>query len=325
MELVSLEDFVKHVCSSLGYKERESGVLKAKANEFFQQESFFTLKALIQTVTQSMLESAHLRVLWPYVKELQGPPELTERKQLVRRKALQEMLRITFEKSWIDQGFNVKDLRLDQHCSWIDCLFCDFGFDLLDFEGVASHQKHHSDKQGMASPSEVNGGVISGKKKSSPAKKRGRPVGHVEEKGLKKKPTRERKGVKGDLEKLPASLPRLVARFCKDSDPSIVFYSCQWSNEHGEVEYRKEVSVVDLATAYGDSIVDSVMDYDEANLVNFQIDHLQQSRASADDGVTEYLVRWLGYPHEVFDTWQSEETLGNVADALIKELHKKRQ
>jgi len=68
-----LDDFLTEVCDFLHYyDEGATEKVKAKANDWFDEENLHSLIALLQVATEQMLMEAKLKFLWIYVKDLQG-------------------------------------------------------------------------------------------------------------------------------------------------------------------------------------------------------------------------------------------------------------
>ena len=73
----TLDELLDDVCRMLKYDDDGAGKLKDKANAFFEEETLLTTLAVLQTVTEPMLVQAKLRVLWPYVINLQDKVSAT--------------------------------------------------------------------------------------------------------------------------------------------------------------------------------------------------------------------------------------------------------
>jgi hypothetical protein len=67
----SLDELLADVCGFLKYEDEHAEKLKAKAIAFFDEETLYTTRAVLQSVIEALLEKAKLRVLWPYIKDLQ--------------------------------------------------------------------------------------------------------------------------------------------------------------------------------------------------------------------------------------------------------------
>ncbi len=59
------------VCASLGYDEGASARLRERANAFFDEQLFFSARALLMAATEALLRDNALIVLWPAVRDLQ--------------------------------------------------------------------------------------------------------------------------------------------------------------------------------------------------------------------------------------------------------------
>jgi hypothetical protein len=68
----SLDDVLEAICSHLKYDQGAAGTLCVRTSKWFEEESIFSLKALLQVCTEAVLGEAKLKVLWVYIKDLQG-------------------------------------------------------------------------------------------------------------------------------------------------------------------------------------------------------------------------------------------------------------
>lgn len=162
VELPSLEGFLSHVCVTLGYKEHDAEALKTAAMNFFRAQFLFTVKALLHTATEKMLETAHLRVLWPFVKQLQeenGLGDSSKKKvegsapaqsKQVLAAALQALKRSCMN-AWVFEGNKEELLKISDDCCWFRCEQCNRSYTLT--EGVDDIQRHcvvHADMRKRA-------------------------------------------------------------------------------------------------------------------------------------------------------------------------------
>lgn len=68
---LTLQEFLDEVCNLLKYDDTWAEKLNEKANAFFEEHLIGSTLAMLQTVTETMLVQANLRVLWVYIRDLQ--------------------------------------------------------------------------------------------------------------------------------------------------------------------------------------------------------------------------------------------------------------
>lgn len=121
-----LPSLLSQICRFLDFDASATQKLTTRANEFFEEQFFFTTKALLGSATEELLKQANLSVLWRYIQDLQRrtgiAPSATSALALSSAVSLNKALVDQYVSHWVGLGNPTDSVVIQQHA--FDCIIC---------------------------------------------------------------------------------------------------------------------------------------------------------------------------------------------------------
>ena len=320
----------------LKYDKRGANKLKDRATAFFEDESLFSVEAVLRTATEEMLTAAKLKVLWAHVQDLQERTGFSTEEREAKPKAKRQPAALTEEQvtkrkadcvaEWTKHA-NAKDtLEIADDGTQFACTVCSGADELVwhQLRGASDIRRH------------CIGGATSVQNGKTPlmshhARNVARLDQEEEEESKEKAPAKKNKAAKKKVvvseEEEEKKMPRLTSskksqKRDKEVPSPEIKSKKKTKKSHGATlpttlpkltgridsdpvqfkcqwgKKREELcSIVELVEHYGERIVQRVNEFDARLGVEFVAERI------VDKNSGRYLVHWEGYP-EVFETWE---------------------